>query len=69
MNDQQTALYAESLRRDHCERKETIHKCIGVVSIKPGFCMFDCQVCGTTTISTVSAMRILDSEANDGEGI
>lgn len=40
---------AEEMRQSHCDRKQMAHKCVGVMTIKPGVVCLDCEICGMDT--------------------
>lgn len=58
--EQSLAVTAADFHRSACERKGEEHKCVGVITIKPGLCMFDCKLCGTLVLDTRPADNILD---------
>ncbi len=68
-NDIVISMDAEQFRRRRCDNrgdgKSKEHKCIGVITLKPGICMLDCELCGTDAIDLRPAMRILDGKEDD----
>lgn len=62
MIDNSTAIDAEAFRRRHCDNRQYEHRCVGVITIKPGICMFNCQLCGEETVDLREAMDVLDDK-------
>lgn len=54
-------IQAEEFRRKHCDSPERYHQCVGVITLKPGMCLFDCKLCGQDFLSLEKAMDLLDS--------
>lgn len=57
---------AQRLRESHCERKRLAHKCVGTVTIGPGYLCLDCPVCGVGGISVPTGRSIYE-EGDDQE--